>query len=344
MKKLVSILLALVMAVSFSTFTAYAEDVEINSNDIAGLNLDYTAFDNLITLINELDKAPYTDESLEALNNALVDRDSFISQKEIDDAIEDISTAFSNLERKQVNIVFTTVDSNENYTDEESTHLYGDVVDFEVKDTDEIAYKWMLSNDDGDKKLDAQGNNISIITTQDTNLVAFTDVAPEIKEQTKQVKFLSINGKVIDIINTTDVDNITLPDAPAVPFYVFVEWVKVDDLTYRASYKVNPRTDDHKFTITVIDSTCDTYGYTIFECACGERYTTDYTRPIGHNYDNVSEYCLNGCGTLNPNIEEYSETEEGGSIVTPQEPTTQPTPSVEPSFDNSGYSDVVIMP
>lgn len=39
----------------------------------------------------------------------------------------------------------------------------------------------------------------------------------------------------------------------------------------------------HSYTEKIIEPTCTEYGYTLFECACGDSYTNNYINPLGHN-------------------------------------------------------------
>lgn len=351
MKKIISILLAVVMVFSAMPLTALAEDVVIDNQEILGASLDYTAYDAIVTMVKELDKAPYTDETLEALANSIADRDSFETQEAIDDAVTAISTAYTNLAKKSFDVYFVVMDSNENIKQQKKTYFYGDEAEFEVTDTDEVATKWILSTDEADKKLNVSGNSYSMVVTESVTITAITDVAPEVVEQIQKVKFLSINGKVVDIIYTLDIDNIEMPEAPKVPFYNFDEWEKIDDLTYQAKYTLDPLCDGehHSFYVETIKAGCDTVGYLIFRCECGEAYSTEYVRQTGHNFDNESEYCLNGCGKLNPNFDDLEKAQPEETPTVPSTPdveeTTKPSEDeIHPGFDEGGYNNIVIAP
>ena len=74
---------------------------------------------------------------------------------------------------------------------------------------------------------------------------------------------------------------------------------------------------DHSYTKTdVVAPTCTEQGYTIYKCeTCGDTYKDDYVKAKGHNFSNNAQFCLNGCGTANPNY------------VAPSQPAPNPTPS-----------------
>lgn len=41
----------------------------------------------------------------------------------------------------------------------------------------------------------------------------------------------------------------------------------------------------HQYTSTVTPPTCTEQGYTTYTCTCGDSYRSDYTNPLGHNWD-----------------------------------------------------------
>ena len=58
----------------------------------------------------------------------------------------------------------------------------------------------------------------------------------------------------------------------------------------------------HSYTKTVVEPTCTEQGYTIYKCeTCGETYKDDYVKAKGHDFSNNAQFCLNGCGKVNPN-------------------------------------------
>ena len=59
-------------------------------------------------------------------------------------------------------------------------------------------------------------------------------------------------------------------------------------------------------------ATCTNAGLAIYKCSiCGE-IETQAINPTGHNFSNNAQFCLNGCGTVNPNY------------VAPSQPAPQP--------------------
>lgn len=360
MKKIISILLAVIMAFSMMPLTALADEVEISSDSIFETDfetedisiptkpLDYSAYDASVKFVEELDPTPYTEESFKALKDSIVPKNTLTTQAKIDRATANINTARTNLVKKSIAVNFLVVDSKDNLVQKKLTFAYGEEAELEVTETEEVATKWLLSTDEADTKLDVVGNSYSFVAKENVTVTAFTDVKAEDVEQVKVVKFLAINGKVVDIVYTADVDSVEMPEGPQVPFYTFLEWEKLDDLTFQAKYEFNPLCDgeNHTFYLETINPGCETVGYLIFRCECGEAYSTEYVRPTGHRYEDGEEYCLNGCGKYNPNIEDESQSPETPSVQ-PEEPTTKPTEpekNIEYGFDEGGYNNVVIMP
>lgn len=58
-----------------------------------------------------------------------------------------------------------------------------------------------------------------------------------------------------------------------------------------------PGDHTHTYTETVVQATCTTQGYMLYECECGESYKSDYTEMIAHNY-----VCTD-CGSVENGIE-----------------------------------------
>ena len=73
----------------------------------------------------------------------------------------------------------------------------------------------------------------------------------------------------------------------------------------------------HSYVKNVVAPTCSEQGYTIYKCKnCGDTYKDDYVKALGHDFSNNAQFCLNGCGTANPNY------------VAPSQPAPNPTPSI----------------
>lgn len=349
MKKIISILLVAVLVFSAMPITALAEDVQIESQEVFSNDLDYNAYDAIVQMVDELDSEPYTEESFNALLNSIADRDSFVAQEDVDAAVRAIGTAYSNLVLKSFEVNFVVIDSNENIKRTRQNYSYGEVAELNVGDTNEVASKWILSTDDEDIKLNATGNSYSMVVTQGVTITATTAVSAS-TDEVKKVKFLAYNSKVVDIVYTYDVSNIEMPNAPKIPFYTFSEWQKLDDETYQATYTLNALCDGvhHTFYLETIKPGCETVGYLIFSCECGETYATEYVRQTGHSYDDNEEYCLNGCGKHNPNFEDENESstpeEKPTTPADPQEPTKPSDERIDVGIDEGGYSNLVITP
>lgn len=351
MKKIISILLAAVMAFSTMPLMAMADDVFVNSNAVFNDNFviedeaDYSAYDSIIKLVEALDEKEYTKESIDYVKSKIVDRDTLETQEQIDEAVIEIAIAYSELEKNSFTVEFIVVNSKDEQVSQRHTYYYGDTVDFNV-DNGENVSKWIISDINKDTKLDSSENDISLVVDKAMMVVAYTDTKPEEKHKLQQIKFLSYNGKTLDIIYTEDTENIEMPEAPALPFYYFSEWIELNDNTYQARYLSDTVCDGvhHRFTTIVIKPSCETVGYVIFQCPCGETYSTDYKSPTGHNYIDSDKYCANNCGKINPKYDI-----EDGEYVPSENPSTPSGPSTPEKnenydFDNDGYNNVVITP
>lgn len=79
---------------------------------------------------------------------------------------------------------------------------------------------------------------------------------------------------------------------------------------------------------TVVAPTCTEQGYTIYKCKnCGDTYKDDYVKAKGHDFSNNAQFCLNGCGTANPNYVAPSQPSTPSTPSTPATPSTPSTPS-----------------
>lgn len=71
----------------------------------------------------------------------------------------------------------------------------------------------------------------------------------------------------------------------------------------------------HTYEDTVTPPTCTAEGYTTHTCSvCGDAYTSDYTAidENAHSFSENEQYCLNGCGTENPDYIAPAEETAGG--------------------------------
>lgn len=346
MKKIITILLALTMMLSVMPISAMADEITVSSDSVFGEELDYSAYDSIVKLVAVLDEKEYTKESISNVKSKIPARENLITQKQINDAVAEIASACSELEKNSFTIEFYIVDSNGEMQKQTFVYTYGEEFTLNA-DNGEEPYKWVISTDDSDTKIESNAKEITLVADKACAIIAYTDIKPEVKEQLQQVKFLSANGKPVYIAYTTNPDEVEMPEAPELPFCRFSEWVKLNDHTYQASYLSDSICDGihHRFKMMIAEAGCETVGYLIFQCSCGEAYRTDYTRPVGHDFDNEHKYCNNGCGTLNPNRDDY-ESSTPEESTTPDAPTKPEEPEKEDEyiFDEGGYSNVVIAP
>ena len=81
----------------------------------------------------------------------------------------------------------------------------------------------------------------------------------------------------------------------------------------------------HSYIKNVVAPTCTEQGYTIYKCKnCGDTYKDDYVKAKDHDFSNNAQFCLNGCGTANPNYVAPSQPS------TPSTPSTPATPALTP--------------
>lgn len=84
----------------------------------------------------------------------------------------------------------------------------------------------------------------------------------------------------------------------------------------------------HSYIKNVVAPTCTEQGYTIYKCKnCGDTYKDDYVKALGHDFSNNAQFCLNGCGTANPNYVAPSQPSTPSTPSTPATPSTPSTPS-----------------
>lgn len=84
----------------------------------------------------------------------------------------------------------------------------------------------------------------------------------------------------------------------------------------------------HSYVKNVVAPTCTEQGYTIYKCKnCGDTYKDDYVKAKGHDFSNNAQFCLNGCGTANPNYVAPSQPSTPSTPSTPATPSTPSTPS-----------------
>ena len=84
----------------------------------------------------------------------------------------------------------------------------------------------------------------------------------------------------------------------------------------------------HSYVKNVVAPTCTEQGYTIYKCKnCGDTYKDDYVKAKGHDFSNNAQFCLNGCGTANPNYVASSQPSTPSTPSTPAAPSTPATPS-----------------
>ena len=115
-------------------------------------------------------------------------------------------------------------------------------------------------------------------------------------------------------------------------YYINVKSNKADDIF--GLYVSNLNYVEHDFElVSEQPATCTNAGLVTYKCTiCGE-IETQAVNPIGHNFGNNSQYCLNGCGTANPNYAAPAQPTQPPTTQPTQPPATQPTqaPTQQPA-------------
>lgn len=347
MKKIISIVLATIMVFCAMPITALAEEPTLDINEVMDAGLDYSAYDSIVAQVDALSDKEFTKESIASVKAAVADRDTLMTQDAIDNAIREIAFQIASLEKNRFTVDYIIHNSNEEEIVYSYVFSYGDVVSLNVSNG-EVPYKWVMSDSESDRLINNGDEDISVVVTDDCQITAFTDIAPEVKERLIEVRFLSFSGKTINIVYTDDIYNIDMPEAPELPFYYFNEWIQLNDTTYQASYLSENVCDGvhHRYMAVVTKAGCEQYGYALFQCACGEAFRTEYTAPIGHKYVEGEKYCANGCGTYMSSYfdNEYEDSDEPTDPVTPTEPSQPEESNEDYGFDKSGYNYIVVAP
>ncbi|MDD6659764.1 MAG: InlB B-repeat-containing protein [Eubacteriales bacterium] len=109
-------------------------------------------------------------------------------------------------------------------------------------------------------------------------------------------------------------------------YYINVKSNKADDIF--GLYVSNLNYVEHDFElVSEQPATCTNAGLVTYKCTiCGE-IETQAVNPTGHNFGNNSQYCLNGCGTANPNYAAPTQPTQPPATQPTQAPTQQPAPA-----------------
>ena len=109
-------------------------------------------------------------------------------------------------------------------------------------------------------------------------------------------------------------------------YYINVKSNKADDIF--GLYVSNLNYIEHDFElVNEQPATCTNAGLATYKCSICGQTQTEPINPLGHNFVSNSQYCLNGCGTVNPN---YAALAQPAPTPTPTQPTTTPTTSTKP--------------
>ena len=69
----------------------------------------------------------------------------------------------------------------------------------------------------------------------------------------------------------------------------------------KASYEEELESIGHNYEPVVTQPTCTEQGYTTYTCLnCKDSYIADYVDELGHSFSTFERYCLNNCGSENP--------------------------------------------
>lgn len=80
--------------------------------------------------------------------------------------------------------------------------------------------------------------------------------------------------------------------------------------------------------VETVPPKCTEIGYTLYKNSEGKEFYNDIKSPTGHDFSNNAQFCLNGCGTANPNYVAPSQPAPNPTPSTPSTPSTPATPSI----------------
>lgn len=80
--------------------------------------------------------------------------------------------------------------------------------------------------------------------------------------------------------------------------------------------------------VETVPPKCTEIGYTLYKNSEGKEIYNDIKSPTGHQFSNNAQFCLNGCGTANPNYVAPSQPAPNPTPSTPSTPSTPATPSI----------------
>lgn len=101
---------------------------------------------------------------------------------------------------------------------------------------------------------------------------------------------------------------------------------------HRIKTEVGEKKKGHDYEVVSpkVDATCETAGKTEEKrCKnCGDTIGGDVIPALKHDFSNNAQFCLNGCGTANPNYVAPSQPAPNPTPSTPSTPSTPATPSI----------------
>ena len=95
------------------------------------------------------------------------------------------------------------------------------------------------------------------------------------------------NGRqLISASTTSDTEDVTVT-------YVYdMNGLRVSKTVTVNTYEAHT----HSYTKTTVAATCTTRGYTLYECECGDSFTSNLYPALGHTYDDAYDKTCNRCG------------------------------------------------
>ncbi len=109
-------------------------------------------------------------------------------------------------------------------------------------------------------------------------------------------------------------------------YYINVKSNKADDIF--GLYVSNLNYVEHDFElVNEQPATCTNAGLATYKCTICGQTQTEAINPLGHNFVSNSQYCLNGCGTVNPNYTVPTQPSVPAQPTAPTQPSTVPSTS-----------------
>lgn len=219
------------------SYIVEGKSTRIDDNDMYVLtDLDYSAYKTAVSIAKQIDRSVYTDDSLSALDSAIVPDYTLTTQADIDAATALVETRYNELVYKTFTVTFVAEVEGDVIPVLTADYQYGDIASLDATDVEGDIYKWTIDDHNAVKKLPSDTKMVSFVVKGDALVTVYTMQKKSADTGLTKVTYLSNKNVTIAIDYVEDTSNIVMPQAPEIPFYVFDTWEAVDDTTYKAIY------------------------------------------------------------------------------------------------------------